>query len=82
MARDLRQYARQTWVRLIIGAILLIFIVGDGLIYIFYGRSAAVMGAVCLLLGLAPLLLIWIAMLALDFFVKRANRDEFNHNKE
>ena len=74
MARDLRQYSRQTWLRLIIGAILLIFIVGDGLIYFFYGRSAAVMGAVCLLLGLAPLFLIWIAMLALEYIVKRANR--------
>jgi hypothetical protein len=74
MARDLRRYARQTWVRLMIGAILLIFIVGDGLIYFFYGRSAALMGAICLLLGLAPILLIWIAMLALEYIVKRANR--------
>lgn len=74
MARDLRRYARQTWVRLIVGALMLIFIVGDGLIYLFYGRSAALMGALCLLLGLAPILLIWFAMLALEYIAKRANR--------
>ena len=53
MSRDLRQYARQTNFRLIVGFILLLFIVGDGLIYLFYGQGAALMGLICLLGGFA-----------------------------
>lgn len=70
MARDLRKYARQTNVRLSIGFAIIIFLVGDGLIYYFYGQEAAVMGALCILLGLAPLLLIFLAFLALDLVIR------------
>lgn len=66
MTRDLRRYARQTNVRLIVGGLLLLFVVGDGLIYIFYGRSAALMGLLCLGLGLAPLFLIGLALWAVE----------------
>jgi len=74
MIRDLRRYAQQTNVRLFIGGILLLFLVGDGLIYIIYGKGAATFGFVCLLAGLAPLLLIWLALSLLDWIVRRANR--------
>jgi hypothetical protein len=74
MIRDLRRYAQQTHTRLFIGGILLLFLVGDGLIYIFYGRGAATLGFVCLLAGLAPILLIWLALTLLDWIVRRANR--------
>ena len=60
--RDLRKYARQTNTRLLVGFLLLLFLVGDGLIYVFYGKEAALMGGVCLLAGLTPLLLIWLAL--------------------
>ncbi len=75
MSRDLRRYAQQTTKRLILGAILLLFIVGDGLIYIFYGRQAAVMGLVCLLAGLTPLLLIWLALVGIEWLAGLADRD-------
>ncbi len=75
MTRDLRKYAGQTNLRLLIGFILLLFIVGDGLIWIIYGQGAALMGASCILLGLIPLVLIGFAMWILDFIVKRADRD-------
>ena len=42
--RDLRRYANQTNFRLIVGGLLLLFIVGDGLIYIIYGSAAAISG--------------------------------------
>jgi hypothetical protein len=74
MGRDLRRYARQTNVRLGIGGILLLLVVGDGLIYLIYGRGAALMGLLCLLLGLAPLALIWLALTGLDWVVKKAGR--------
>jgi hypothetical protein len=70
MARDLRKYARQTNVRLSIGFAVIIFLIGDGLIYYFYGQGAAIMGALCILLGLAPLLLIFLAFLALDLVIR------------
>ncbi len=43
MARDLRKYASQTNFRLVVGGLLLLFIIGDGLIYYFYGKGAAVL---------------------------------------
>ena len=70
MSRDLRRYARQTNVRLLVGFSLLLFIVGDGLIYVFYGRGAALMGLFCLAAGLAPLLLIWLVLWLMDWVVR------------
>lgn len=70
MARDLRKYARQTNVRLSVGFAIIIFLIGDGLIYYFYGREAAIMGALCILLGLVPLLLIFLFFLAMDFVIR------------
>jgi len=75
MARDLRHYARQTNFRLAAGGILLLLVVGDGLIYWIYGRNAALMGLVCLLAGLLPLVLIALALWGLDWIVRRANRE-------
>jgi hypothetical protein len=66
MGRDLRQYARQTSFQLGVGFLLLLFIVGDGLIYLFYGRNAAIMGLICLLAGLCPLILILLALWVID----------------
>jgi hypothetical protein len=71
MGRDLRQYARQTNFRLIVGFIFLLFIVGDGLIYLFYGQKAAFMGLVCLLGVTVPLGLILIALWIIDWVARR-----------
>ena len=73
--RDLRKYARQTNFRLVIGALVLIFFIGDGLIYLIYGPAAAAMGFSCLLAGLTPVLLILLALLVMDWIVKNANRN-------
>jgi hypothetical protein len=73
--RDLREYAKQTNVRLGVGAFLLLFVVGLGLIYIVYGQGAALMGFLCLLAGLTPLVLIFLSLAVLDWIQKRANRD-------
>jgi hypothetical protein len=77
MARDLRKYARQTNVRLSIGFAIIIFLIGDGLIYYFYGQGAAIMGALCILLGLVPLLLVFLIFLAMDLVLRfLQNRDQ------
>jgi len=74
MARDLRKYARQTNVRLGIGMGILLFVVGIALIYVIYGKSAAVAGMVCLVGALVPIGLIAFALWVLDWIQKRANR--------
>ncbi|HUF37555.1 MAG TPA: hypothetical protein VMN57_03440 [Anaerolineales bacterium] len=73
--RDLRRYARETDLRLVAGLIFLVFFVGLGLIYIFYGPGGAVTGLVCLLSAFVPFLLITATLWALDRFVRHANRD-------
>lgn len=74
MARDLRRYAGQTTTRLVLGGIALLFLVGDGLIYLIYGREAALLGFFCLLAGLSPLLLIWAGLVLMGRIVERGNR--------
>jgi hypothetical protein len=75
MSRDLRKYMRDTNVRLIIGALLLLFIIGDGLIWLIYGFGAAMMGLLCILAAFVPIGLILLLLALSDWIVKRANRD-------
>ncbi len=70
--RDLRKYSKDTNVRLAVGAFLLLFVVGIGLIWAFYGQAAAGMGLLCLLAALLPIILILAIFLAMEWFVKRA----------
>lgn len=72
--RDLRRYAQQTNIRLLIGFILLLLFVGDGLIYYFYGASAAISGLICIGAGLFPLVLIWVVLLVVDWVAKQADK--------
>ncbi len=72
MKRDLREYARQTNIRLIMAAFVLLFVVGLGLIYIIYGPGAAGVGLLCLMGGLVPIVLILLALLGIDWILKYA----------
>lgn len=72
MKRDLREYARQTNVRLIAGAILLLIIVGLGLIWLIYGNNAASFGFFCILAGLAPVVLIVLVFVGIQWILKNA----------
>ena len=73
MTRDLRRYARQTNFRLFAGFLLLLLGLGEGLIWSFYGREAAILGFVCLLGGVVPIVLIWLLLLLAEKLVRRAN---------
>jgi hypothetical protein len=73
MSHDLRQYAKQTNIRLIIGFILVLIIVGDGLILLFYGKGAAIMGIICIFAALFPVVLIMIALWLIDWIARRNN---------
>ena len=70
--RDLREYAKQTNVRLGIGAFVLVFVIGVALIWVFYGEGAAGMGLACLLAALFPILLIILFFIAIEWILKRA----------
>jgi hypothetical protein len=66
---------KDTNVRLIVGAVLLLFIVGDGLIWWIYGAGAAVMGLICMLGAFVPIGLIFLLLNLSDWILKRAGRD-------
>lgn len=70
--RDLRQYAKQTNLRLALGALILLLVVGVGLIWLFYGEAAAGLGLTCLLAALFPVVLILFFLLAIEWILKRA----------
>ena len=70
--RDLREYAKQTNVRLAFGAFILLFVVGVALIWVFYGERAAGMGFVCLLAALFPVILILGIFLGIEWILRRA----------
>jgi len=75
MSRDLRGYAHNTNVQLLVGFFLILLIIGEGLIYIMYGSGAALVGLLCILGGLAPLILIGLAFLVIQWILKRADQD-------
>ena len=75
MTRDLRKYARQTNVRLGVGAAFLLLIVGVGLIWWIYGPGGAMMGLLCLFAAALPIGLVILSLQILDWIYKRANRD-------
>jgi hypothetical protein len=56
---------KQTETRLILGFLLLVFLIGDGLIFYFYGTGAGISGLICLAGMMVPVsfvvLFLWIA---------------------
>lgn len=76
MIRDLRKYAKQTNVRLFIGFFAILLVVGEGLIYWFYGKYAALMGLTGIGLCVSPLILIGLAMWGIELMVKKSRGGE------
>ena len=73
--RDLRSYAKSTVFRLILGALVLIFVVGEILIYLIYGRTAATTGMICLVAGVVPVILVLLSLWLIDW-VARKNKNQ------
>lgn len=73
--RDLREYARKTNLRLVAGTIALVFVVGLGLIYIFYGPGGALTGLACILGTIVPIALIALLLWGMEKAAERYNRD-------
>ncbi|HSL45320.1 MAG TPA: hypothetical protein VK897_17935 [Anaerolineales bacterium] len=70
--RDLREYAKQTNIRLALGAFILLFVIGVALVWVIYGEGAAGMAFTCLLAALFPVILILFIFLGIEWILKRA----------
>jgi predicted PurR-regulated permease PerM len=75
MKRDIRDYAKQTNIRLIAGAVAILMIVGVGLIFLIYGPNAAIFGFLCILSGFIPIGLILFVLWGMEKIVKKADRE-------
>ena len=74
-SRDLRRYARNTTVQLFVGGVIILMVVGNGLIWWFYGPSAVRTSLLCMLVFAVPVLLAFGGLAVMDWIVKR-NLDE------
>jgi hypothetical protein len=70
--RDLRDYAKQTNIRLALGAFILLFVVGVTLIWFIYGGNAAGMALTCLLAALFPVILILFVFVGIEWILNHA----------
>jgi len=70
--KDLREYSKETSVRLALGAFILLFVIGVGLIWLIYGGNAAGMAFTCLLAALFPVILILGVFLGIEWILKHA----------
>jgi hypothetical protein len=76
MSSDLNKYHKTTTRRLILGGLLIAYVIGGILIYIFYGAGAAGMGILCLSLGLMPIVAVGLVFWVLDWIVKKYNAED------
>ncbi len=74
MGRDLRLYARSTQLRLVLGGLGIVIVVGGGLVWWLYGPQAAAMALLCVGVALAPAVLILVALLALQWVSRTGHK--------
>lgn len=74
MPNDLNKYTSETIRRLVYGTLIILFTVGLGLIWLFYGVRAAGMGFLCLIGASIPVLLVIGVIFGMDFFMKRIDK--------
>ena len=70
--KDLREYTKETNVRLVLGAFILLFVVGVALIWAIYGGNAAGLAFTCLLAALFPVILILFIFVGIEWILKHA----------
>jgi len=74
MPNDLNKYTSETIRRLVYGTLIILFTVGLGLIWLFYGVRAAGLGLLCLISASIPVLLVIGVIFGMDFFMKRIDK--------
>jgi len=66
-----RQHHQQTQSRLVVAGFLILLGVGGGLMWVLYGRTAAVATVACLLVGAGLFGLLWLVLALLERWVKK-----------
>lgn len=66
---ELDRHRRQTYSRLVIGGFLILVVVGGGLVWLIYGRAAALTAIACLLAPAGVLGLLWLILTLLELWV-------------
>jgi len=74
MGRDLRRYSRQTTARLVIGFFVILIVVGIGLIWLIWGKNAAISGLICVGFGIFPIVVIWLFLWLLGWIAKKIDQ--------
>lgn len=64
---DARRFARSTEGWLIVAFFVLLYAIGGGLIWFFYGRAAALLGVACMTGGLGFFLVLYAIMLLIGY---------------
>jgi hypothetical protein len=67
---DPRRHWQQTQLRLLLGGLVTVAVVGGGLVWALYGLSAAVTAVMCLLAAAGVLGLLWLILTLLEAWVK------------
>lgn len=65
-----QRHRRQTRARLILGGMLVLLVVGGGLVWLFYGRTAAFTAVLCLVGSAAVMALLWLILTLLERWVR------------
>jgi len=73
--RDLRAYARATQRKLVLGAVLLLLLVGTGLIAFFQGSQAIFGALLCFAAVLIPVALVFLSLQLIDWAARRGRGD-------
>jgi len=71
IGRDLRAYASGTTLRLVLGGLAIVLIVGNVLIWVFYGRGAVQLSLLCMGVTLLPVLLIAVVLWVMGWIVRK-----------
>jgi membrane protein implicated in regulation of membrane protease activity len=72
---ELDRHRRQTYARLVIGGFLILLVVGGGLVWLLYGRAAALTAVACLLIPAGLLGLLWLILTLLELWVGEDDPD-------
>jgi len=64
------RHRRQTQARLLLGGVLVLLAVGGGLVWLFYGPTAALTSVLCLLAPACLFGLLWLILVLVERWVK------------
>lgn len=69
-ASDLDRHRQQTYGRLVFGGLSILVLVGGALVWLFYGRTAALAAAACLLTAAGLFGLLWLVLSLAERWVR------------